>query len=714
MTDDAPDDPRTPTSVLLVGLDGFGRRHLANLERLAALGRAELIAGASLTDPGPEVRGDIPVHATLTEAREAGHRPDVVIISTPINTHFDLAREAMDMGADVLLEKPPTATLAQHRELLAHAEAAGRRVQVGFQSIGSHALEAIEQLLAAPESPGGIGELRAVSATGLWLRRQAYYDRAPWAGRRVLDGVEVVDGVVTNPLAHAVRTALHVAGARRASDVDDVAVELHHAHRIEADDTSIVRLRTAAGLPVTAALTLCAPEEQEQYPWVTVHGTEGQAVLYYTRDELVITPNREAPQNADDAGEPRTVVHGRTDLLENLLDVRDGTAGALLSPLEDADAFMQVLEAVRTAEAPAAIGEEHLQQVDSGPERHPVIPHIADYLARATKAPSTFSSLGAPWAAPPATDGELTIRDAGARRAVAELRTGEDLSPTDSPRPFLDRVRTRGGVVVTDQQPLDHTWHLGVSVALQDVDGTNFWGGRTYTRDAGRYIWRADHGRIRPAEQRLTHDVAALDGGSRLHQRLDWIDDRGAALLVEERSVTAAGLGSAGAAGPDVPDSWALDVSFALTPAVDRTVMLGSPGSNGRVGGGYGGFFWRLPAVEDAAICTAEAEGEEGVHGSVTDWLMYSGRFGSVHGGGEATLVLASTDADPWFVRCSGYPGVGMSLAWDAPVAAEPGRQVARRVRVAVVDGRLDRDQAAALGERLIDEPATVPAEERA
>ncbi|GAB3183123.1 hypothetical protein GCM10027060_17400 [Nesterenkonia halophila] len=707
MTDDVDDAPRSPTSVLLVGLDGFGRQHLANLERLAACGRAELIAGASLTDPGPEVRGNIPVHATLGEARKAGHRPDVVIISTPINTHFDLAREAMDMGADVLLEKPPTATLAQHRELLAHAEAAGRRVQVGFQSIGSHALAAIEQLLAAPQAPGGIGELRAVSATGLWLRRQAYYDRAPWAGRRVLDGVEVVDGVVTNPLAHAVRTALHVAGARRAADVDDVAVELHHAHRIEADDTSIVRLRTASGLPVTAALTLCAPEDQEQDPWVTVHGTEGQAVLYYTRDELVIAPNREAPQNADDAGEPRTVVHGRTDLLENLLDVREGAAAALLSPLADADAFMQVLEAVRTADEPATIAEEHLVQVDSGPERHPVIPHVADYLARATKAPSTFSSLGAPWAASPATDGELRLGE----QTLATLRTGEDVSPTDSPRPFLDRVRTRGGVVVTDQQPLDHTWHLGVSAALQDVDGTNFWGGRTYTRDAGRYIWREDHGRIRAAEQRLEHDVAALGGGSRLDQRLEWLDHRGTALLAEERAVAVAGL-DADSAGAD--DAWALDLSFALTSAVERTVMLGSPGSNGRVGGGYGGFFWRLPAVEDATICTAEAEGEEAVHGSVTDWLMYSGRFGSEHGGGEATLVLASTDADPWFVRCSGYPGVGMSLAWDAPVAAEPGREVARRVRVAVVDGRLDRDRAAALGERLISEPAAAPAEERA
>ncbi|GAA1175258.1 DUF6807 family protein [Nesterenkonia xinjiangensis] len=674
----------TPTSVLLVGLDGFGRQHLRNLRRLSELGRARLIAGASYSDPGPEVRGDIPVHKTLAEAREAGHRPDVVIISTPINTHHDLALEALAMGADVLLEKPPTATFAQFEDLLAAAERAGRRVQVGFQSIGSHALPALEELLSTPEAPGGIGELRAVGATGLWLRREAYYARAPWAGRRVLDGVQVVDGVVTNPLAHAVRTALHIAGARDTDDVAGLATELHHAHRIEADDTSIVSLRTTAGIPVTAALTLCAPEDHRP-PWVTIYGTEGQAQLYYTEDRLEITPNREAPFNAGEAGRPRTVEFARTDLLENLLDVREGRAEALLSPLREAGAFMRVLEAVRTAEDPAPIEERHVQQVDSGPERHPVIPHIEDYLARAVKAPSTFSSLGAPWAASAAASGELSLPGGP---TIAQLRTGEDISPTDSPRPFLDQVRTRAGVVVTDQQPLDHTWHLGVNVALQDVDGTNFWGGRTYVRSAGRYIWRDDHGRILTRAEQIDD----VDDGQRLTQQLEWLDRSGEALLREERTVTVTARDES---------AWELDVAFALTPAVERPVSLGSPGSNGRVGGGYGGFFWRLPALADAQIFTAEASGEEAVHGSVSDWLAVSGRFGSVHGPGDATLVLVSTDEDPWFVRHAGYPGVGMSLAWDSPVLAAPDEPVARRVRVAVVDGLLDRAEAAALGSGL-------------
>ncbi len=49
--------------------------------------------------------------------------------------------------------------------------------------------------------------------------------------------------------------------------------------------------------------------------------------------------------------------------------------------------------------------------------------------------------------------------------------------------------------MVTDAHPADHDWHLGIGVAVQDVDGWNLWGGRTYVRDQG-YQWLGDHGRI--------------------------------------------------------------------------------------------------------------------------------------------------------------------------------------------------------------------------
>jgi hypothetical protein len=208
------------------------------------------------------------------------------------------------------------------------------------------------------------------------------------------------------------------------------------------------------------------------------------------------------------------------------------------------------------------------------------------------------------------------------------------------------------------------------------VDGVNFWGGRTYTRDAGQYVWRPDHGSISATAVQQT-DAAGGHGGT-LQETLSWKGPDGAPILVEERTWAWSGV---------APAVWRLSLDFALSPAGNKPVSLGSPGSNGRFEGGYGGFFWRLPACEGATVWTPAGSGESATHGSVTRWLAWAGTFD----GGPATLVFVAPDhaADPWFVRVDGYPGVGQSLAWDSPVIARPDSPVRRGITVFVADGIL-------------------------
>ncbi|ASN37978.1 oxidoreductase [Arthrobacter sp. 7749] len=643
------------TRICLVGIRGFGLRHLENIRALEASGLVVLSCAADqcVQDGDQPLGPNVRMYNSLAAVAASGEPVDIVVLATPINTHFELGMIAVSMGADLLLEKPPTATLAQFEELLAASRQAGTRIQVGFQSLGSHALSAIGELLDS----GGIGQLRAVGATGMWQRDAAYYSRSPWAGKRVLNGVQVVDGVITNPLAHAVMTALHIAGAQETTDILQLDTELFHANNIAADDTSTVRVLTKHGIPVTCVLATTAAEQQD--PFITISGTEGQAIFHYTRDELAIT-----------RADGQTTVHtfGRTDLLTNLVTARRDEATELLSALERTGAFMRVLEAVRTADDPTAINPEHLNVVGQGPTQYVVVPGIEELAQRAIKSPATFSSLGAPWADPAPAGEPLLV----AGREVAGVRLGTELSPTNSPRPFLHPVSTLTGTVLTDQQPLDHTWHLGVGVTIQDVDGVNFWGGRTYTREAGGYIWRKDHGHIEL--------LSSTGDEGRRDDTLAWIGPDGQTILDEERTITAT---------PGANGSWELGYDFTLTPHGSAPVALGSPGSNGRVAGGYGGFFWRLPAVEHAEIFTIDAHGEENVHGSVSPWLAFAADFG----GSAATLIFHATDDDPWFVRCAGYPGIGRSLAWDTPATSTRENPVSRGVRVIVADGRLGADE---------------------
>ncbi|KRE72184.1 DUF6807 family protein [Arthrobacter sp. Soil762] len=667
----AGDVPATLPRIALVGVHGFGESHLANLARLEEAGVLELVAVA---DPNPPetgtLAGSVAVFNTLDQLLAAGPVPDVVILATPIQTHAPLALAAIAAGADVYVEKPPVASMAQFQEVLAAAESAGRLVQVGFQSLGSLALPAIRNTIES----GGVGDVLGLSATGMWVRTRSYFKRSRWAGKRSLDGIDVVDGVATNALAHAVATALNMAGAHTVADVASVETDLYRANDTQSDDTSVIRVRTAAGTTLLCALTLCAPEQQR--PSITVHGTKGDVTFFYTEDELVIT-------TAD--GERRETF-GRTDLLENLLAARTpGTplpGTALLSALPDAGAFMCVLEAIRTAPAPREIDAGHVSWEGDGDDAHPVVHGIAALIERATKAQATFAELGVPWAGslPPVRTFDL------AGHPVADYQDGSRVRAVSSPRPYLHPVRTLAGTVVTDHQPLDHVWHLGVGVALQDVDGVNFWGGRTYTRAAGGYVWRPDHGCIVRAGE-----PSQADG--KLTENLAWNGPDGAPVLTEQRTWTWAAVG---------PSVWRLTLDFSLSPAGNQPVSLGSPGSNGRVGGGYGGFFWRLPECSGARVWTPSGAGESAAHGSVAPWLAWSGGFtgtfdGGTHqsgaspDGGAATLVFvaAAGSTDPWFVRVDGYAGVGQSLAWDAPVIAEPGTPVRRSVTVFIADGIL-------------------------
>ncbi|MGM7776036.1 DUF6807 family protein [Arthrobacter sp. KNU-44] len=675
-----------PSRVALIGVHGFGAHHLQNLERLQANGVVRLVAVA---DPNPPAPGALPpgtaVFGTLDELLAGTPALDLVIVATPIQTHAQLALSTLAY-ADLYLEKPPVASLADFNRLQEAATAAGRSVQVGFQSLGSRGLQAIEELLAE----GEIGTLLGISATGRWVRDRAYYKRSRWAGKRSLDGIDVVDGVATNPLAHAIATALRIAGARTVDDLASVETDLYRANDIESDDTSVIRIRTAAGLPITCALTLCAAESVE--PYITLQGSEGTAKFYYTEDRLTVSS----------AAGTRETVYSRVDLTEDLLEHRHqqrstpvtgtispATGAPLISPLADSGAFMQVLEAIRTAESPALIPEQYVTWEGEGDGARAVVDGIEDALERATAAHATFSELCLPWARPAVDAGRpvLSLSDGGepgafaiesgqAAVALATLQSGAGLAARLSPRPYLHPVRTLVGVTVTDHLPADHSWHLGAGFALQDVNGTNFWGGKTYTRAAGRYEERQDHGRI--------IEVFTTSGPGHLEQELSWQAPDGAELLREGRATRSRQLDHR---------TWQLELRTELTAVVDSS--LGSPGSNGALASGYGGFFWRLPASAGAEVFTAESRGEPEVHGSASPWLAWAADFPE----GPATLVFAAPAEaqDPWFVRMANYPAVGSALAWERPVDLAAGESLVRTFAVWIVDGRLSPAEVAEL-----------------
>ncbi len=72
---------------------------------------------------------------------------DAVAIITPVSTHFDLARKALENGKHVFVEKPFTATVAQAEELIALAEKKNLMIMVDHTFIFTGAVRKIKELV---------------------------------------------------------------------------------------------------------------------------------------------------------------------------------------------------------------------------------------------------------------------------------------------------------------------------------------------------------------------------------------------------------------------------------------------------------------------------------------------------------------------------------------------------------------------------------------
>ena len=110
-----------PFSIAIIGVGKVARdKHLPVIASDPNFRLAGVVSRS-----GAQVEG-APTFATPAELYLAAPSLEVVAICTPPNVRHRLAREAIDAGKHVLLEKPAAPTLAEIRDLSAHAARRGR------------------------------------------------------------------------------------------------------------------------------------------------------------------------------------------------------------------------------------------------------------------------------------------------------------------------------------------------------------------------------------------------------------------------------------------------------------------------------------------------------------------------------------------------------------------------------------------------------------
>jgi len=163
--------------------------------------------------------------------------------------------------------------------------------------------------------------------------------------------------------------------------------------------------------------------------------------------------------------------------------------------------------------------------------------------------------------------------------------------------------------------------------------------------------------------------------GHAVRERLSWVDERGITQLIEERELVSA----------EVDNGWALQWKSRLKATLDA-ITFGSPATNGRIGAGYGGIFWRF-APDFARVFSPAGDSEAEVHGAVTPWLAFA-----FPDRGTTAILVQGQDEMPWFVRVAEYLGAGPAVAWDRSRTIPEGGELTLELTAFIVDETLDAD----------------------
>ncbi len=144
--------------MLKIGIIGYGYWGPNLVRNFNSLDAAKILA---VCDKAPEslekVRRIYPGVGTCTDYRDITSSPeiDAVVIVTPVFSHYELARRALENGKHVFVEKPFTSTSAQAEELLEMAHKKGLKIMVDHTFLFTGAVKKIKELV----DQGVLGDL---------------------------------------------------------------------------------------------------------------------------------------------------------------------------------------------------------------------------------------------------------------------------------------------------------------------------------------------------------------------------------------------------------------------------------------------------------------------------------------------------------------------------------------------------------------------------
>ncbi|MBP5493102.1 MAG: Gfo/Idh/MocA family oxidoreductase [Clostridiales bacterium] len=246
---------------------GCGRVSIKHIRAIAKLG--DRIRLCALVDNNPDApshllssckaggkyfKADKATLKTYIDYKEmlSAEKPDIVAIALPSGLHYQIAKDCLMAGANILLEKPMTMSNKTSRELYELAQEQGKKIAMGH----IYRYFPIVSLLAEDMGNGVFGKVGHGSVVVRWGHGDDYYSQAAWRGTWKSDG-----GALMNQTVHALDLMCYLMQSEAVSANGTIARRFRN---MEAEDTAMGVFHFANGaLCQVEGTTATLPNDHE-------------------------------------------------------------------------------------------------------------------------------------------------------------------------------------------------------------------------------------------------------------------------------------------------------------------------------------------------------------------------------------------------------------------------------------------------------------------
>ena len=321
---------------VVIGYGHIGKRHAYTIQQNP---RAELVA---VVDP-KDVDADVPHYRSLEQLIESGMEVDVACICTPNGLHSDQAITCLNVGWNVLIEKPMGLSAQKCEEVIAAGRSNNKRAFCVMQNRYSPPSQWLKSLV----TENVLGEVYMVDVKCFWNRDARYYqqDEQAWRGSLALDG-----GTLFTQFSHFVDLIYWLFG--EVKDVEAQFMDYNHADLTEFEDSGRVTFRL--GERTSGSLTYSTAVANKNFESsISILAEKGSVKVggqYMNRVEYCDIENYELPElppsnPANHYGAYQGSANNHPLVIQNVIDVLEGRATET-TPAEEGKAVVEIIERI--------------------------------------------------------------------------------------------------------------------------------------------------------------------------------------------------------------------------------------------------------------------------------------------------------------------------------------------------------------------------------